>query len=228
MTQSVRFLLVALVSTLLSSVAIIGNAQPLSNSVIDNDLAQLHYRRGNTYNNLERYDEAIQEYQLSITADPNFAESIRNLANIFYFEERYDETIPLLERFIVLEKEKTPGLIAAYNTLGQLLRDAKRYEEAIKIDLLAITHDPENKSQVYLMANSYFNAGLTEDAIRVYETALTVTPDDAFVHRSLGRMYEEVDRLPDALVEYRAASELDPGSDFYRSLVSSTEARLGQ
>ncbi len=223
-----RPLTLAFLGLVLTLAALPGQAQPTASGVIDTELAQRHYRRGNTYNNLERYDDAIEEYQLSITADPNFADSVRNLANIFYYQERYEEAIPLLERFIALQQEVTAGKIAAYNTLGQLLRDAQRFEEAIDVDVLAIEHDPENASQVYVMANTYFNAGMTDYAIRIYEKALTVNPADAFIHRSLGRMYEEMNRLPDALLQYRAAAELDPASQFYRDLVSGMEARLSQ
>ncbi len=214
--------------TMLSSLSLPSFAQARAPAVIDSELAQTHYRRGNTYNNMERYDEAIEEYQLSITADPNFADSVRNLANIFYFQERYEETIPLLQRFITLQKETTAGKIAAYNTLGQLLRDAQRFDEAIEIDELAIQHDPENSSQVYVMANTYFNAGRTDYAVRIYKKALTVFPNDAFIHRSLGRMLEDVGQLQEALLEYRAAAELNPDSQFYRDLVMGLETRLAQ
>jgi len=228
MNTRLRFLLHIALLCLLSSLALPSLAQPRAPAAIDPELAQTHFRRGNTYNNMERFDEAIEEYQLSITADPNFADSVRNLANIFYFQERYAETIPLLQRFIVLQKEPTAGLLAAYNTLGQLLRDAKRFDEAIEIDEFAITHDPENTSQVYVMANTYFNAGRTDDAVRIYETALTVTPNDAFVHRSLGRMYEDEGNLEEALVQYRAAAQLNADSQFYRDLVTGLEARLAK
>lgn len=228
MKTSLRVLLCAALFTLFSGLALPSFAQPRAPVAIDTELAQTHFRRGNTYNNMQRYDEAIEEYQLSITADPNFADSVRNLANIFYYQERYEETIPLLQRFIVLQKETTAGLIAAYNTLGQLLRDAQRYDEAIVIDELAIQHDPENTSQVYVMANTYFNAGRTDDAVRIYETALTVNPNDAFVHRSLGRMYEDEGLLEKALTEYKAAAELNADSQFYRDLVTGLEARLAK
>lgn len=228
MKTSLRVLFSIVLFTMFSGLALPSLAQPRAPAVIDTELAQTHYRRGNTYNNMERYDEAIEEYQLSITADPNFADSVRNLANIFYFQERYEETIPLLQRFIVLQKETIAGKIAAYNTLGQLLRDAKRYDEAIEVDLLAIENDPENTSQVYVMANTYFNAGLANDAVRIYKKALTVTPNDAFIHRSLGRMLEDEGNLDEALLEYRAAAELNPDSQFYRDLVTGLESRLAK
>ncbi len=195
---------------------------------IDAELGQTHYRRGNTYSNLERYDEAIAEYQLAVTADANFADSYRNLANIYYFQKRYDDAIPMLARFIALQEQQGPtaGLIASLNTLGQLLRDAGRFEEAMDVDLRAIQYDPENTSQMFVMGNTYYNAGRAEDAIRIYEQALTVKPNDAFIHRTLGRIYEEENRLDDALAQYRAAAELDTSSQFYKDLVSGLEARI--
>ncbi|MDX1490201.1 MAG: tetratricopeptide repeat protein [Pseudohongiellaceae bacterium] len=198
-----------------------------NSATIDPQLAQKHYRRGNTYSNLDRLDEAIEEYQLSVTADPNFADSYRNLANIYYFQGKYEEAIPVLERFIQLQTERTAGLIASLNTLGELLRRSNRLEKAFEVDLKAIVNDPDNTSQVFVMGNTYYNAGDIEKAIAIYEKAITVMPNDAFIHRTLGRMYEESGRLEDALVEYRAAAELDSGSQFYKELVKTTESRLG-
>lgn len=226
-TRTATLILIFL-ATLLTSIATPSLAQSRAPAVIDPELAQRHFRRGNTYNNLERLYDAIEEYQLSITADPNFADSVRNLANIYYFQERYEETIPLLRRYIELQTEVTAPVISSYNTLGQLLRDAKRFDEAIEVDILAIQHSPDNMSQVFIMANTYFNAGLPDDAVRVYETALTVNANDAFIHRSLGRMYEDLGRLEDALEQYRAASQLDVGSQFYRDLVNKLESQLAQ
>ncbi|MCB1648888.1 MAG: tetratricopeptide repeat protein [Pseudomonadales bacterium] len=228
MKMTVRALTLGLLTTLLIASPVFTRAQTAGRSAADTELAERHYRRGNTYNNLERYDEAAKEYELSLAADPDYSESIRNLANIYYFQERYADAIPLLQRYVQLEKDITVSVIASFNTLGQLLRDATRYDEAIEVDLQAIEHDPGNISQIYVMANTYFNAGRTQDAIRVYEKALTVKPDDAFIHRTLGRMYEDVGRDADALQQYRAAAQLDPESQFYRDLITQLETRLGQ
>lgn len=213
------------VATLLSGPAL--QAQQTS-GVVDRELGQRHYRRGNTYNNLERFDEAITEYQLSVTADPEFADAYRNLANILYFQKRHVEAIPMFQRFIALQNEPSAGLIAALNTLGQLLRDERRFEEALPVDLQAIEQDPKNASQIYVMGNTYFNAGFADEAAQIFEQALRVMPDDAYLHRSLGRMYEDMGRLEEALAQYRAAAAIDTDSDFYQDLVSTLEARLAR
>ena len=58
---------------------------PTTGAAVDTELAARMFRRGNVYSNLERYEEAIEEYRKAVAADPNFIEAIRNLANIYYF-----------------------------------------------------------------------------------------------------------------------------------------------
>jgi len=199
-----------------------------STATIDKELSQRHNRRGNTYSNLERHENAIEEYRLSLAADPNNVDSLRNLANIYYFLKRYDEAIPLLARFIRFDNTRSASVIAAQHTLGQLLRDAQRYDDAVDIDLRAIETEPDNDSQVYVMGNTYYNAGRTDLAIQIYEKAVEIIPANAFLHRTLGRMYEFEARMDEALSQYKAAVELDTGSQFYKDLVSATEARINR
>lgn len=195
---------------------------------IDAELAQKMFRRGNTYSNLERFEEAIAEYRKAISADPNFAEAIRNLANTYIFLERFDEAKPLLARFIALQTETTAALIAAVSTLGELEREDGNYAASIEYDLRAIELNPGNDSQVHIMANTYNNAGETDLAIRIYRAGIDAMPENAFFDRSLGRLLEQENRLPEALAAYESAATKDPDSQFYADLVSSTRSRLNR
>lgn len=194
-----------------------------------NELAQRHYRRGNTYNNLERFDEAVAEYQLAVAADPNLADAYRNLANIFLSQEKADEAIINLKRFVELQNNQ-PGtpLTASLKTLGELLRRAERFDEAIDYDVRAIAADPRDDSQVHLMANRYDNAGHTDKAIRIYRQAVESIPDNAFMNRNLGRLLEREGELEEALAQYKQASVSDPSAQYYRELIQNLEARLAQ
>ena len=194
---------------------------------IDAQLGQKMLRRGNTYNNLQRYELAIEEYRKAISADPGLVEAYRNLANVYYYLERYDEAKPVLARFIALQNEQ-PGapLLAAVKTLGELERRDGNFDTAIALDLRAIELEPENDSQVHIMANTYHNAGATDLAIRVYQAAIRANPGNAFFDRSLGRMLEQEGRLEEALAAYESAAAKDPESDFYADLVAGLQRRL--
>ncbi len=197
-------------------------------ATIDRELAQKMFRRGNTYSSLERHEEAIEEYRKAISADPNFVEALRNLANTYYFLERYQEAKPLLARFIALQTSPSASLIAAVQTLGQLERSDGNFEAALPYDLQAIELDPDNDSQVHIMANTYNNNGLADAAISVYAAAIAVMPDNAFFDRSMGRILEQEGRLQEALEAYRSAASKDPDSDFYADLAANLEARLAR
>ncbi len=195
---------------------------------IDRELAQKMLRRGNTYSNLERYEEAIEEYRKALSADPNQIEALRNLANTYYFLERYSEAKPLLARYIALQTNVSAALIAAVSTLGQLERQDENFEQSIVYDLRAIELDPDNDSQVHVMANTYNNAGHADKAIQIYGKAIEVAPGNAFFDRSLGRILEQEGHLADALAAYQSAAAKNPDSQFYTDLVESTQRRLEQ
>ncbi|PCJ26240.1 MAG: hypothetical protein COA96_05725 [SAR86 cluster bacterium] len=195
---------------------------------IDAELARKYYRRGNTYSNLERYDEAVAEYRKAISVDPNLSDAIRNLANTYFFLEQYEAAKPLLARFIAMQNSTTAALIAAVTTLAELERKDGNYNESFTYDLRAIELSPNNDSQVHIMANTYNNAGEADKAIEIYRAAINVMPDNAFFDRSMGRILEQENRLTEALTAYESAAAKDPDSDFYTRLVDATRSRLNR
>lgn len=219
-------LLAFALACVISAVAWAQDPAPTTGAAVDTELAARMFRRGNVYSNLERYEEAIEEYRKAIAADPNFVEAIRNLANIHYFLERNDEARPLLARYIELQTEVTAGLIAAVSTLGELERAAGDFEAALPYDLRAIELDRGNDSQVHVMANTYNNGGDADKAIEVYRAAIEAMPENAFFDRSLGRILEQENRLDEALAAYESAMAKDPDSEFYADLVEATRRRL--
>ena len=194
----------------------------------DAELARRLFRRGNTYSNLERYEEAIEEFEQCIAADPNFAEGYRNLANTYFFLERSQEAKPYYARFIALTLNEEPNtaIRAAITTMGQMERQDGNYEESIAFDLRAIELDPGNDSQVHIMGNTYNNEGDAAKAILIYQAGIEAQPDNAFFYRTLGRLLEQEGRLEEALTQYETAAERDPESDFYANLVETLRARL--
>ena len=109
----------------------------------------------------------------------SFSDAIRNLANTYYFLENYEEAKPLLARFIELETQAA-SLIAAVPTLGELERNSRNYESAIEYDERAIELNPDDDSQVHIMANTYNNNGYPE-LVRVYQAGMGRCPGMRFL-----------------------------------------------
>lgn len=201
-----------------------------SSATVDAELAQRMFRRGNTYSNLERFEDAIAEYRQAIAADPNFGEAMRTLANIYYFQGRYQEAKPLLARFITMsmQTETTAPLIASISTLGEMERKDGNYAISIALDLKSIALDPNNDSQVHIMANTYNNAGDADKAIQIYRAGIVAMPGNAFYYRTLGRLLDQEGRMEEALALYEQAAQVNPDSPFYADLVTATKAKLGR
>lgn len=197
---------------------------------VDAELARRLFRRGNTYSNLERYDDAIEEFEQSVAADPNFAEGYRNLANLHYFLGNFPQAKLYYARFITLTLDEEPDTTVrtALSNMGRMERQDGNYQESIAFDLRAIELDPGNDSQVHIMGNTYNNGGDVAKAIRIYQAGIAAQPDNAFFYRTLGRLYEQEGRLEEALTQYEYASERDPESEFYAGLVETLRARLGR
>jgi len=57
---------------------------------------------------------------------------------------------------------------------------------------------------------AYHDQGRLDEAVREYQTALRIDPDDAETHYNLGVAYRQQDRLDGAIREYQAALRINP------------------
>ena len=103
-----------------------------------------------------------------------------------------------------------PGVIDAYQALGNLLIDQGRYTEAIPIFEEAIARKPEDIGMVLFLANAQIRAGRTADAEQVLTDFADVLEPDARVQLTLGGIYHRSGRHEQAITAFNQALELDP------------------
>ena len=85
---------------------------------------------GNIYAKSNALDEAVEAYQKAIALNPEFGWSYSNLALVFAIQGQRKEAVSLLEKSIGLlwtEKDKA----MAWNRMGDILRQASQYPDAI-------------------------------------------------------------------------------------------------
>jgi tetratricopeptide (TPR) repeat protein len=103
-----------------------------------------------------------------------------------------------------------PTSSAAYNNLGNALREQKKLPEAIAAYHKAIEVDPK-------FAGAYYNLGVAlsdqkklPEAIAAYYKAIEIDPKLAFAYGGLGNALREQKELPEAIAAYHKAIEIDP------------------
>jgi tetratricopeptide (TPR) repeat protein len=170
--------------------------------------------RGNTYNKLQRYEQAIPDLTRAIELDPDVALAYNNRSISYYRLVRYEESLVDSNQAIQLDPEYVGGYVSRANTYFFL----ERYGEALSNFTRAIQLDPgseaavihTNRGNVYFLLNRY------EEALADLTRAIELDPDLAEAYGNRGLVYDELQRYIEALVDFTRAIALDPDSpDFY-------------
>jgi tetratricopeptide (TPR) repeat protein len=155
------------------------------------NLAKVHHLQGNL-------KKAIEIYVTLQQLHTNNALVIENLVSL-YIEKGEDESCwPLLEKLIQIEPDKPSGYFLTailHLTRGQI-EDVKDAVRALrKVIQLGIHHaDIHN-----CLGVCYAILGSLKKAIRSFQTALTIAPEDREATLNLVQAYEQANRLSDSL-----------------------------
>ena len=136
-----------------------------------------HVAMGNRHLEQKEYFSAEFEYDNAIASNP---ESVQG---------HYGKGKALLERGEMTEAEKIFEKLAnikelygkkykhTFNSLGIDLRKMEKFDEAIRNYKRAIFMDPADEVLHYNMAHAYYKKGLTNEAARHLEKALSIKPN---------------------------------------------------
>jgi tetratricopeptide (TPR) repeat protein len=130
-----------------------------------------HLLLGNSYFDQKdrKIDKAINHWQLAMGQDPNMVLALNNLAVAMSYLDppKIDEGLKLIDRAI----ELTNGNAEFYDSRGEILDRAGRYEEAIVDFEKALVRDPYRLATREKLYQSYKSAGL-EDLAEAQLTAI--------------------------------------------------------
>jgi tetratricopeptide (TPR) repeat protein len=113
-----------------SSSVDVPKAQPGSDQ---REKANVHFQKGEAYEDQQRFKEAAQEYEKAIDIDSGYAEAYSNLGFSYRKQGRYDDAIRAYKRAIALK----PDLAEAHEYLGEAYAETKQFPLAEKhLDIL--------------------------------------------------------------------------------------------
>ncbi len=155
------------------------------------------------YSRLKGEDEAHKALALDDT-DPSIRSALTNLC---VMQGQHDKAIASAERGLALG----PGAARSQNSMGIALALACRFHEAIQYLEESIRLDPYPPSTSFRALGGVYGAvGQHDDALKAYEKALKLNPNDIFVHLGLAALLVELGREEEARSEAREVLRIHP------------------
>jgi tetratricopeptide (TPR) repeat protein len=181
----------------------------------DGKYAEAHNNWGIALANLERFEEASEQFRRAVEADPQYAVAIRNeglaLANL----GKYDEAIQLYEQTL----EVDPQNAAAYNSWGNALKEQGKGNEAAEKFRKATELNPTFAVAYNNWANTLSESKNNSEAVKQYLQAIKLDSDSASYEnwaKALGELSPE--EREKATREFDELAKKDPKyADAYNS-----------
>jgi len=170
---------------------------------------EAQYYLGRIFENRKQYDAAIEWYKKVHVGDYKFDAQLR-IADMLGISGRTDEAVQHLDA--ILKGSQSDGsLVRIYITKGELLRAARRYEEAMAVFNTALEIVPGNSDLLYsraLVAERLGRIDMLEADIKLI---LKTEPNNAHALNALGfTLADQTDRYDEAYAYIKRAIEINP------------------
>ena len=147
--------------------------------------ARVYSNRGVALLNLKRYDEAINDFNKTLSLNKNFKNAYFNRGSVYYYKKEYDKAIADFSKTISLDSTYA----FAYNNLGAILLERRKFSEAVSYFDNAIKNDT-NYAAAYNNRGVLFKAlGEYEKAARDYKKAIEKNKNYSEAYFNLGEIY---------------------------------------
>jgi tetratricopeptide (TPR) repeat protein len=165
--------------------------------------AVAHLGSGLKLFDLERYGEAVPEFERALQLDPKLDEARYQLAVAYFNLHRYPEARRQFERV------RTSGYRTRWVTyyLGRLALLTGQTDKAI-LQLESLRGAQPLYDESYYLASAYFKQGQNEKAILSLKGYIPFNPRDFRAHNLLARVYMKGGQQVEAEREFQAAEEL--------------------
>ena len=153
-----------------------------------------------------RLEEALVQYERALTLRPDWAQAHNNLSAALRELRRTEEAIAHGEAAITAQ----PEYPQAHNNLGLALLDAGRIEDAVIQLECAAAQSPDELDIQNNLAIALDACGRNAEAMLLIDDVVRRHPEWPFGRRTRGNLLRQVNRLEEAVSEYRAALSSRP------------------
>ena len=167
--------------------------------------AATYINRGVALHNLERYKDAIADFECAISLNCSEPLAHYNLGNTVYALQRFDDALTNYNLSIDL----MPDHAKSHCNRGAALRALGRHAEALDSYNRAVDLSPDNPAYYLNQADALCQLGRFKLAIEACERAIALDADISMSYYLLGIAYAQISLYEHALVNYHRALSLD-------------------
>ena len=179
------------------------------------DNAEAHNNLANTYKLLGDMNNAKHSYQRALALRPDYAVVYSNLAVLLNDLGQIDEAVASAKRAIDIN----PQLADAYLNLAQIELSRMRYAEAQHWVNSIFRFSPQHVGALTAQAQLMVASQRYQEAVTSTRQALTIAPNSANTHKTLGSALHALGQHAEAEQAYLRAAEL-PGTVAEEALVA--------
>jgi tetratricopeptide (TPR) repeat protein len=161
---------------------------------------------GEAYDKLERYDEAIAEFESALKLDPAYFFALNNLGNVYGKRGQFLKAIEYLGQALAV----SPTHATAHYNLARALTEIGQKPAALEHYRLAVQHNPYLEQAHFNLGGLAAELGMLNLAVESYRKFLEMQPGNARARFALGNAYAQGNLLELALEQYRKATEAEP------------------
>ena len=115
--------------------------------------------------------------------------------------------------------EISPQYAAAWNQLGTIAYQTRRYQDAEQYFREALKQDPEAYAPLVNLGGALLALNRIEESLPVNQAAVKANPGDALAHSQLGKSYFYLGKFDDAETYLKRAEAIDPGHFSYPQVI---------
>jgi tetratricopeptide (TPR) repeat protein len=177
-------------------------------------LAKIHYWRGESYMQMEKYADALTYYLLSVKSDSTYDNGYVAAGDAAYELKKYDDAIRYYTKSLNIGKNDGETTSRRYYWLGKSYRGVAKYSDAIAAQRKALEFDPKNGDAQWDIAAVYYTQKDWSNAMTEYTKTISFYKNDSASMKDLyyyrGRSYLGMKDYAKAMTDFDGILKLDP------------------
>ncbi len=168
--------------------------------------AAIFFNTANLAAGLSDFKTALEFYKKALNLEPEFYLAKRNLAFLYYKEEKYEEASAYFAEALRLSNDDVLGISEAF---ASALISLKRYDEALTILENALIFDGKNLNLMRSKAFCLKETGQYDRLEKYAKYVLNLYPDEAVFWRLLARINLEKNNANSAIANLEALKKIN-------------------